>query len=182
MTMADTIAVMNKGVIEQMGAPAELYDNPQTTFVANFLGQSNLVAVRRVSGGPATELVVECHGQKVVIPGSRSVDGEELLLGVRPEKIRLLPDTEFAPSGMNTLGGGQVVDASYMGVSTQYLVRMPWRQDLTVFVQNLGVADRFERGDRVQLCWEPGHSFGLAGDPEAGVDEDAAALAAAGRS
>ena len=43
MTMADTIAVMNAGVIEQMGAPAELYDNPQTTFVANFLGQSNLI-------------------------------------------------------------------------------------------------------------------------------------------
>ena len=43
MTMADTIAVMNRGVIEQMGVPAELYDNPQTTFVANFLGQSNLI-------------------------------------------------------------------------------------------------------------------------------------------
>ncbi len=45
MTMADTIAVMNQGVIEQMGAPGELYENPQTTFVANFLGQSNLVMV-----------------------------------------------------------------------------------------------------------------------------------------
>src|SRR4051794_7235125 len=52
MTMADTIAVMNAGVIEQMGAPAELYDNPQTTFVANFLGQSNLIqgAVRGRDG------------------------------------------------------------------------------------------------------------------------------------
>ena len=44
MTMADTIAVMNAGVIEQMGAPDELYENPRTTFVANFLGQSNLIA------------------------------------------------------------------------------------------------------------------------------------------
>ena len=44
MTMADTIAVMNRGVIEQMGAPADLYENPRTTFVANFLGQSNLIA------------------------------------------------------------------------------------------------------------------------------------------
>ena len=43
MTMADTIAVMNRGVIEQMGAPSELYENPKTTFVANFLGQSNLI-------------------------------------------------------------------------------------------------------------------------------------------
>ena len=46
MTMADTIAVMNAGVIEQMGAPDELYENPRTTFVANFLGQSNLIAGR----------------------------------------------------------------------------------------------------------------------------------------
>ena len=53
MTMADTIAVMNAGVIEQMGAPAELYDNPQTTFVANFLGQSNLIE-GTVAGRTAT--------------------------------------------------------------------------------------------------------------------------------
>ena len=51
MTMADTIAVMNAGVIEQMGAPDELYENPRTTFVANFLGQSNLIAAR---SSPAT--------------------------------------------------------------------------------------------------------------------------------
>jgi spermidine/putrescine transport system ATP-binding protein len=181
MTMADRVAVMNHGRIEQLGSPADLYESPRTTFVANFLGQSNLVAVRRVSGGGTVDLVVECHGQKVTIPASRSVDAEELLLGVRPEKIRLLADTEFAPSGVNTLGGGQIVDASYLGVSTQYQVRMPWQQDLTVFAQNLGVGDRFGRGDRVQLCWEPGHSFGLAGDPVDGVDEDAAALATAGR-
>ena len=42
MTMADTVAVMNKGAIEQMGAPEELYELPRTAFVANFLGQSNL--------------------------------------------------------------------------------------------------------------------------------------------
>ena len=92
----------------------------------------------------------------------------------------MLPESAVAPSGLNVFVGGQIVDASYMGVSTQYLVRMPWGQELTVFVQNLGVSDRFARGDRVQLCWEPGHSFGLAGDAAAGVDEDAAALAAVG--
>src|SRR4249919_2347828 len=61
MTMADTVAVMNQGVIEQMGAPAELYENPRTTFVANFLGQSNLIdgAVR----SRAADLVtVDMHG------------------------------------------------------------------------------------------------------------------------
>ena len=57
MTMADTIAVMNAGVIEQLGTPAELYDLPATTFVANFLGQSNLIARRRSSARPTRTCV-----------------------------------------------------------------------------------------------------------------------------
>jgi spermidine/putrescine transport system ATP-binding protein len=185
MTMADRVAVMNHGRIEQLGSPAELYESPRTTFVANFLGQSNLVEGRRVgtagTGSGTDAVVVDCHGQRVAIFSNRSIPAEDLLLGVRPEKIRLLPETADAPAGLNVFSGGQIVDASYMGVSTQYLARMPWGQELTVFVQNLGVSDRFARGDRVQLCWEPGHSFGLAGDAAAGVDEDAAALASVGR-
>jgi spermidine/putrescine transport system ATP-binding protein len=181
MTMADRVAVMNHGRIEQLGSPTDLYESPRTTFVANFLGQSNLVKARRVGPAQGGDLIVECYGQKVAIRAERSVDTDDLLLGVRPEKIRLLPQTAVVPVEANTFLGGTVVDASYMGVSTQYLVRMPWQQELTVFVQNLGVSDRFGRGDQVQLSWEPGHSFGLAGDPEAGVDQDAAALAAVGR-
>jgi spermidine/putrescine transport system ATP-binding protein len=181
MTMADRVAVMNHGRIEQLGSPAELYEAPRTTFVANFLGQSNLVKAVRVGPNYGRDVMVECYGQQVSIRSERSVPDDDLLLGVRPEKIQLLAASAVAPVSANTFLGGIVVDASYMGVSTQYLVRMPWNQELTVFVQNLGVADRFQRGDRVQLSWEPGHSFGLAGDPEAGVDEDAAALAAVGR-
>jgi spermidine/putrescine transport system ATP-binding protein len=64
MTMADTIAVMNKGVIEQMGAPADLYENPRTTFVANFLGQSNLIKGEVVDRS-GTELAVDVHGTRV---------------------------------------------------------------------------------------------------------------------
>ena len=181
MTMADRVAVMNHGRIEQLGSPADLYESPSTTFVANFLGQSNLVTGRRVGPDLADNVVVDCYGQKVSIRSARSVNADDLLLGVRPEKITLLASTAEPAPGTNTFTGGVVVDASYMGVSTQYLVRMPWSQELTVFVQNLGVGERFQRGDQVQLCWETDHSFGLAGDPSAGVDEDAAALAAAGR-
>ena len=59
-----------------------------------------------------------------------------------------------------------------LGVSTQYLVRLPWGQELTVFVQNLGVGERFAPGDAVQLAWDPAHTFGLAGDASAGVESD----------
>ncbi len=181
MTMADRVAVMNQGRIEQLGSPAELYEAPRTTFVANFLGQSNLVEGHRLGDADGDSIVVDCHGQRVTILTERAIAAPDLLLGVRPEKIRLLPESAAAPAGDNVFLGGQVVDASYMGVSTQYLVRMPWKQELTVFAQNLGFSDRFAPGDRVQLAWAPGHSFGLAGDAAAGVDEDAAALASVGR-
>jgi spermidine/putrescine transport system ATP-binding protein len=67
MTMADTIAVMNAGRIEQLGTPADLYEAPETTFVANFLGQSNLVRAR-VSGTDGDDLVLDVHGQKLAMP------------------------------------------------------------------------------------------------------------------
>ena len=181
MTMADRVAVMNHGRIEQLGSPAELYEAPRTTFVANFLGQSNLVTARRVENLDSGAVLVDCHGQRVRIEADRSIAEPDLLLGVRPEKIHLLPQAQDAPAGHNVFTGGTIIDASYLGVSTQYLVRMPWQQELTVFVQNLGLTERFADGDQVQLCWDPGHSFGLAGDAAAGVDEDADALAAVGR-
>ncbi|GAA3596417.1 ABC transporter ATP-binding protein [Kineosporia mesophila] len=178
MTMADRVAVMNHGKIEQLGAPSDLYESPDTTFVANFLGQSNLVPGTR-TGTDGGYVVIESHGQKARILQSRCVPGSDLLLGVRPEKIRIQEAGDEVPTGLNRLTGGVVVDASYLGVSTQYLVRLPWGQNLTVFSQNLGITERFRDGSAVTLAWEPDHSFGLAGDAAAGVDEEAAALAAA---
>ncbi len=170
MTMADTVAVMNKGIIEQMGAPVELYESPRTVFAANFLGQSNLVRARRV-GGDEGHVVAESHGQKVAVPIDRLGEAREsFLLGVRPEKIHLVEPGQ-GEEGLNRLGGGTVVDASFSGVSTQYLVRMPWGQDLMVFAQNTGVGQRFPARAAVDLVWERGHTFGLAPDD----DTDAAA-------
>ena len=71
MTMADTIAVMNEGRIEQMGTPEDLYESPKTAFVANFLGQSNLIR-GQIVGSEGDNNVVEVHGQKVAVPKSRT--------------------------------------------------------------------------------------------------------------
>src|SRR3954466_3399874 len=89
MTMADTIAVMNAGVIEQMGRPDELYDAPATTFVSNFLGQSNL-AKAEVVARDGDDILVDVHGSKVAAPRSRArrTDGT-VWVGVRPEKVFL---------------------------------------------------------------------------------------------
>ena len=172
MTMADTIAVMNAGRIEQLGAPGELYSNPRTTFVANFLGQSNLIAgtIRSKAG---QELTIEVHGTQVLASGAGSAElSGDVWIGVRPEKVMLQHPGEGRGDGVNRLGDGVVTDVSYVGVSTQYLVRMPWGQDLMVFEQNTGERKSFRSGDRVDLTWTAAHAFLLdAGqDAYAGAD------------
>jgi spermidine/putrescine transport system ATP-binding protein len=172
MTMADTVAVMNAGVIEQMGAPGELYDNPATTFVANFLGQSNLVS-GRITGGAGDVVELDVQGSTVLATRARAHAGAGAVwVGVRPEKVVMRPGGGPPDPGVNTLGAGRIRDVSYSGVSTQYLVRMPWGQELTVFEQNTGVRDRMVLDTEVDLTWRPEHTFVLdaAQDSRAGVE------------
>lgn len=168
MTMADTIAVMNEGRIEQMGSPVELYESPRTVFVANFLGQSNLVKGKIESSG-GDYLQVSVHGNRIVVPTARNFAMENLektvLIGIRPEKISI------EHSEANTLGDGKIIDISFVGVSTQFVIEMPWGQELTVFEQNDGGASHLQKGDTVQLSWKPEFTFALDGtaDVEAGT-------------
>jgi spermidine/putrescine transport system ATP-binding protein len=172
MTMADTIAVMNQGVIEQLGPPSELYDNPRTTFVSNFLGQSNLVRAEVVTAG-GDDVVVDAYGNKLGAPASRARrTSGSVWVGVRPEKVLLATNGASTPSGTNLLGGGVVSDVSFIGVSTQYLVRMPWGQELTVFQQNSGVVDIVTTGQQVDLHWAPEHTFLLDADQDAHAGDE----------
>jgi spermidine/putrescine transport system ATP-binding protein len=159
MTMADTIAVMNAGLIEQMGAPDELYENPRTTFVANFLGQSNLIAGRIQSrDGDLTK--VDMHGITVSVPRERThAESNDGWVGIRPEKVLVGAEGEALDAPGNTIPGGIISDVSFVGVSTQYLVRMPWGQELQVFEQNTGRRRLFRVGDRVELSWRPEYAF-----------------------
>jgi spermidine/putrescine transport system ATP-binding protein len=171
MTMADTIAVMNHGLIEQMGAPNELYENPSTTFVANFLGQSNLIRSDVVDSA-GNDVVIDCNGQKVAVDRSRShVDGRAAWLGIRPEKIFASEPGTAEQNGHNRLTGGRITDVSFVGVSTQYLVAMPWGQELMVFEQNTGRRPPLPYGAEVELTWSGAHAFVLDAhqDATAGV-------------
>jgi spermidine/putrescine transport system ATP-binding protein len=170
MTMADTIAVMNAGVVEQLGEPSDLYENPSTTFVANFLGQSNLIQVKTepASGGV---VVANRAGQSLAVSEARNHStGDSGWLGVRPEKIAIAASGSTTSAGRNVLTGGVVSDVSFIGVSTQYLVKMPWDQELTIFEQNTGRIDAPRVGDHVDLIWNPEHCFLLdsAQDAHAG--------------
>ncbi|MFB8349157.1 ABC transporter ATP-binding protein [Streptomyces niveus] len=183
MTMADTVAVMNGGRVEQLGAPAELYENPQTTFVANFLGTSNLIEAD-VAERTGDELVVTSAGVKLRVPADRCAahvtDGGRLLVGVRPEKISLAhaDDEGSIPAGRNRVTG-RIVDSSFIGVSTQYVIDSPVCAELEVYAQNIERDGRLAPGAEVVLHWNPAHTFGLDADQDidAGVktvDEEGA--------
>lgn len=165
MTMADTVAVMNKGRIEQMGAPAELYELPRTVFVANFLGQSNLFQVR-VTGSTDQVIHTDLNNTKLSLPRRRAErDSGIMTIGVRPEKLRLhSTEPVDVPTGMNLLGPGKVIDMSFTGVSTQYTVSVPEAGDVQVFAQNVEAGPIAGIGATVWLSWLVEHTFGLIDD------------------
>ena len=160
MTMADTIAVLNKGKVEQMGAPIELYENPRTAFVAGFLGQTNLLSVNVLSRDDDV-VKVDFHGITLLLPAKRmAATGTAVEAGVRPEKLQIA-DLGEAPDNMNSIDG-TIIDTSFIGVSTQYLVRSlaDAEEELTVFSQNSATELR-RVGEQVSLYWHPEHTFGL---------------------
>ncbi|WP_030928290.1 ABC transporter ATP-binding protein [Streptomyces sp. NRRL B-24720] len=180
MTMADTVAVMNAGRVEQLGAPADLYENPKTTFVANFLGTSNLIEGEITESG--TDIVVGVGGSTLRLPAGRcsapTARGGKILVGIRPEKISLASagEADTIAAGRNRVTG-RIVDSSFIGVSTQYVVESPAGKALQVYEQNVGHRAGLTRGAEVVLHWDPQHTFGLdaAQDIDAGVEtvEDA---------
>jgi spermidine/putrescine transport system ATP-binding protein len=143
MTMADAIAVMNSGRIEQLGTPSELYERPQTAFVAGFLGKSNLLEGTVAPGGvrlrDGTLVQVDTGGRT----GSVAV-------GVRPEKVR------FGANGGNSLVG-TVRETTYIGVASEVLLDTP-AGGITVFHQN---------ADAVTSIPAPGSSIAISWSPEA---------------
>lgn len=160
MTMADTIAVLNKGKVEQMGAPVDLYENPRTAFVAGFLGQTNLLSVNVISRD-ADVVKVDFHGVQLAMPAKRmAASGVSVEAGVRPEKIQIAALGQ-APAGMNAVDG-EIIDASFIGVSTQYVVRAlaDAEEEIAVFSQN-SATELHRVGEKVSVYWHPEHTFGL---------------------
>jgi spermidine/putrescine transport system ATP-binding protein len=157
MTMADTIAVMSGGRIQQLGQPRELYERPQTSFVAGFLGVSNLLA-----GVVAAEGTVRLDGagEVHVANGLPSV-GRRVAIGVRPEKVRI------GRGAVNVLDG-VVFERAYIGVSTQVIVDTPAGK-VAVYVQNIDPeVGAVEPEQPVTVSWDPESTF-VVDSPEGGL-------------
>jgi spermidine/putrescine transport system ATP-binding protein len=149
MTMADQIVVMNAGRIEQAGTPVELYEQPATSFVASFLGVSNLLA-GTVAGPNQVRLR---DGSEVTVAGDALAGRNgDVAIGIRPEKIR-------AAAGERNELIGTVSEIAYIGVSTQYIVETP-AGSISVYVQNeRSGAGGLAPGERLTLSWSPESTF-----------------------
>jgi len=161
LTMSDRIAVMNAGVIEQLGSPREIYERPATKFVAGFIGTSNLVdgVVERTENGLA--LLTYTAQDRVVVPvGSAVRPGEKIEVSIRPEKIDMHRGVPPVTATGGSVLSGVVSEVVYHGTSTNYTVATAAGADFTVFDQNASNADDLaDRGDRVYLTWAPQHSY-----------------------
>jgi putative spermidine/putrescine transport system ATP-binding protein len=138
LTMSDRLAVFNYGRIEQIGSPADVYEHPQSGFVAGFVGVSNLVS------GPI----------------AKAITGLPDTFSIRPEKIRMQAPGTTVGSDMCAVEG-TVRDVVYLGMHTRYLVELAGGSDLTVVQQNLDTTSmdvHAARSRRVQLVWQREHN------------------------
>jgi putative spermidine/putrescine transport system ATP-binding protein len=142
LTMSDRLAVFNKGRIEQVGAPAEVYEHPATPFVAGFVGTSNLLR------GDIAERIVGSAGT----------------FTIRPEKIRLAAaDAHIGPG--EATATGTVRSVVYLGPDTRYVVALDAGTDLVVTQQNLSTSSTEAlamEGKAVRLVWERQHELPIA--------------------
>ena len=142
LTMSDRMAVMNQGRVEQVGSPAEVYERPATSFVAGFVGASNVLA------GDA----------------ALAITGQRQSITVRPEKIRLGP-LEDRPATDEVSADGVVRDVVYVGAFTRYVVELDAGGELVVLQQNLTMSSMDvlqARGRHVRLFWNRQHSRVIA--------------------
>jgi spermidine/putrescine transport system ATP-binding protein len=148
LTMSDRVAVMDGGVLQQIGRPTEVYDSPVNGFVAGFIGTSNLLA-GEISGG---ELALDGGDMKVALgPGvGQFGSGDRVTLSIRPERVRVASELD---GGLVSFPG-EVSDVIFLGSTTHVAVTLPGDRSL-VAVQTHAEGESVRRGDSVQVGWRP---------------------------
>jgi spermidine/putrescine transport system ATP-binding protein len=177
MTMSNRLAVMRQGRIEQVGPPEEVYENPQTEFVASFLGASNMLEGELKESANGVSTVLTTGGHVVHLPAERAPFriGTRVKVGVRPEKIHIaVDDGTEPPAGYNSLTGILRM-STYIGVSHQYKVEGPGGHELTVWAQNLDDVPPHP-GERVRLAWRWEHTFAVLPQEGLALEEEEEAL------
>ncbi len=172
MTMSDRFAVMRRGKIEQIDVPEVIYESPSTEFVAGFLGASNMLdgELKEASNGLTSILTTTGDVLRAKSDRVPSGVGPEVKVGVRPEKITIVPDEGQEPADLNMVRG-LLRMSTYIGVNYQYKVEGPGGIEMTVYVQNLGAeGSQPQPGQQVRLEWLPEHTFVV--EPSAPLSEE----------
>ena len=156
LVMSDRIAIFNKGRIEQLGTGEDLYDRPASLFVAEFIGESNIIRGQFERDGGAAGWVVREPWRCLVSAGSvqrASLDrGAAVGLVVRPHLMRILAPTEGAPPNATAVAG--IVDeVLYLGADRKYGLRLADGQRVIVREQRDGNERVWARGDAVRVAW-----------------------------
>lgn len=175
LALSDRIAVMRDGELLQVGTPAEIYDAPQTRFVANFIGTSNFfegtlsrleTTLTRTTKFATVELATE---PPIQIVGKHNGDvqpGERVTVAIRPERIDITSPVGES-SGLDAVSrlNGIIQDESYLGTTLQYTVQTDYPTPVIVHQQNTGAGEthRFRRGDKVSLTWRAENAIVLTG-------------------
>jgi spermidine/putrescine transport system ATP-binding protein len=156
LTMSDRIAVMNRGVVEQVADPETVYERPSTTFVAGFIGVSNLMPGEVISAnGAGTQLRLDAGPTVRTQDSGGAAAGERAHAVVRPEKLVLSRGGDGADGGGASVEG-QVESSLYLGTATQMVVRLGDDTRMTVLVPNADADARRElpaAGDTARLSW-----------------------------
>jgi spermidine/putrescine transport system ATP-binding protein len=156
LTMSDRIAVMNKGVVEQVADPESVYERPGTTFVAGFIGVSNLMPGEVVSSnGAGTQMRLDAGPTVKALDSGGVASGERAHAVVRPEKL-VLEQAEAPSGGDRPSVEGQVESSLYLGTATQMVVRLGDGTRMTVLVPNADAEARRDLpapGDAARLSW-----------------------------
>jgi spermidine/putrescine transport system ATP-binding protein len=160
MTMADRIAVMNKGNVLQVGTPRQIYEQPESRFVADFIGETNFIRGTledRTNGTGVVRLAEQTiiHAQ---LPEHITPDRGEVSIPVRPERVGLLPPDatpDYPEAGELTVLKGRVVDVQYIGTDTRYTVKISGNNEIVARIQNVDYAAQhdFQPGDEVNVFW-----------------------------
>lgn len=151
--MSDRIAVMNGGKVDQIGRPREIYEHPQTAFVADFIGSLNAfdITVDELVGGFA--VARPAAGERVVVavePGVRA--GETLRVAVRPERVEMAPaGTDVAEDGSRV--EGTIAEVVFLGMYTQFAVETAIGTVVSHRLADESLAP-FQPGARVVLSWQ----------------------------
>ena len=155
LTMSDRIAVMNEGLVLQMGSPAEIYERPTSRFVADFIGETNLLpaTIATVQAGHITVNLAGGLELQADHAGAQFNSGQAVTFALRPEKIFVQPQPHQELYSVP----GKIEETVYIGTDTRYMVRIADQHLLVARSQNVSLqaTPGLKVGDTAYLCWHP---------------------------